>query len=434
MRVVRPILLGFFRRVVGIYFRDIEAAGNIPAPETGGRIFVGNHVNGLVDPILVLTSAPCPISPVAKSTLWKIPGLRFLLDAVQAVPLVRRRDDPTKKTGSNEEVFDRVAAWLAGGGNILIFPEGTSHNEPHLIQVKTGAARMLARAHARGAQGLTFQPVALEFDARDVFRSRCLLVYGPVRAVDDVAKTAASPDGLVDAITEQLRADLSELLVEGATWPERLLIARVAEMLANDLGDPTMARWNDVGRQVEAARKVLRDLDEAAVERIGAAVDRYYALLAHEGLGDAELAHGGGLAPAEIPLRVAVCLLALPIAAAAVVVYWLPYQLPRVAALRIANDPDEISTYKLATGLVVYPIWAGGLITAALLLTPLPIAVGLSALALIAPFVALAWRDLSRPLRRTLRLATRAERLESLRAARREAMAAIEQTRARLGM
>src|SRR6476620_3656499 len=108
-------LIWTFRRIIGTYFRAIETAGNTPAVDTGGRLFVANHVNALIDPILVLTAAPCAISPVAKSTLWKIPGLRWLLDAADAVPIVRRRDDPTKASGGNDEVFDKIAAWLAGG-------------------------------------------------------------------------------------------------------------------------------------------------------------------------------------------------------------------------------------------------------------------------------------------------------------------------------
>ncbi len=66
---VRRALSWAFRRIIGVYFRAIETAGNTPAADTGGRLFVSNHVNALVDPILVLTAAPCPISPVAKSTL-----------------------------------------------------------------------------------------------------------------------------------------------------------------------------------------------------------------------------------------------------------------------------------------------------------------------------------------------------------------------------
>jgi hypothetical protein len=436
---VRRALVWVFRRVVGVYFREIEATGNVPHPDTSARLFVSNHVNALVDAILVLTAAPCPISPVAKSTLWNIPVVRWLLDIAEAVPLVRRRDDPGKAVGSNEEVFDRVASWLAGGGNILIFPEGTSHNQPHLIEVRTGAARMLVRAYRREqADAQTeprvgFQAVALEFDARDVFRSRCLLVYGPVRSVAELAAEHAGDDALVVAITAQIREDLSELLVEGATWAERLLIARVAEMLAHDAGDHTLAGWSSIGRQVEAARRTLREVDEALVPRIAQAVDRYYALLAREGVADEQLAQGGGLPRAEIPTRLVLLALALPLATLAVLLYWLPYQVPRLAALRAAKDPDEVSTIKVAAGLLVYPLWVAALTTAAFLLVPPLVASVFTLVVLVAPFVALAFRDLSRPLRRSFRAATRARSLSELRASRTEALRLVEEARSAIG-
>src|SRR4029079_7129218 len=132
---------------------------------------------------------------------------------------------------------------LSTGGNVLIFPEGTSHNEPHLLDLKSGAGRMLARAKGTAnAKGLTFQAVGLEFEARTVFRSRALLVFGPVREVDSIGQVG---DELAEAITDRLKLDLSELLVEGPTWEDRLLIARVAEMFANDAGDHSLAAWNE---------------------------------------------------------------------------------------------------------------------------------------------------------------------------------------------
>lgn len=45
-----------------------------------------------------------------------------------------------RKAAATTRSFDKIAAWLAGGQNVLIFPEGTSHSEPHLIDVKSGAA------------------------------------------------------------------------------------------------------------------------------------------------------------------------------------------------------------------------------------------------------------------------------------------------------
>src|SRR5215475_12472088 len=104
---VRRALVSTFRRIIRLYFRDIERVGEPPGPDTRGRVFVSNHNNALIDPILVLTDAPCEISPIAKSTLWKVPGLRWLLDRAGAVPIVRRKDSPDKAQGANDETFDK---------------------------------------------------------------------------------------------------------------------------------------------------------------------------------------------------------------------------------------------------------------------------------------------------------------------------------------
>jgi glycerol-3-phosphate O-acyltransferase / dihydroxyacetone phosphate acyltransferase len=425
--MIRGALRWLFRRVMAIYFRDIEVVGDVPAKNTGGRIFCGNHVNGLVDPTLVLTMAPCDVSPVGKSTLWKIPGLRWLLEAVDAVPIVRRRDVPEKTAAQNEEVFDKVAEHLARGGNILIFPEGTSHNEPHLLGLRTGAGRMLARAKERAPDHTyTFQAVALEFEDRTTFRSRALVVFGPVRDVP-----AAPGDDLARAITEQVRADLSDLLVEGATWDERVVIARVAEMFVNAAPDRSLARWNEIGRRVEEARKALAPND-VTYERVAREVGDYYAALEKLGIADDQLVHGGfTLDPARVA-RAAALVLALPLALAGAVLYAVPYQLPRVAIRFSRGTPDVFSTYKLGAGLLVYPVFASLYIVLACLWLPPPFALAVVAVVLGSPFAALGWTDRSSRLFGSIRLLLPSEKIRELRAQRQRVMDLLEQARARL--
>src|SRR5207302_5681368 len=114
------------------------------------------------------------------------PGLRWLLDRAGAVPIVRRKDTPDKDAAKSTEIFERIATHLGGGGNILIFPEGTSHSEPQLAPLRTGAARMLVAAEQQRGEPQTFQAVALEFDEREQFRSRCLVLWGPVRRLAEI--------------------------------------------------------------------------------------------------------------------------------------------------------------------------------------------------------------------------------------------------------
>ncbi|MGD0526653.1 MAG: 1-acyl-sn-glycerol-3-phosphate acyltransferase [Polyangiaceae bacterium] len=422
------MLLSLFRRVVGLYFRDVEVVGDIPTEATRSRIFGANHFNGLIDPILVLTNAPCPIAPLAKATLWKIPVLASLLDAVGAVPVVRRKDDPDKPAEANDAMFARVAGHLAGGGNVLIFPEGVSHAQPSVVRLKSGAGRMLARAHAEGARGLTYQAIGLEFDAREVFRSRDLVVYGPVRDVDT---HACEGDELAHAITSQLAEDLSELVVEGATWDERMLFARVTELFANSAGDRSMRAMSAIGRQVEAARRALGPRDERTYQSIAGEVAAYYRALEAAGVTDHDVETTG--APPRTRKRTrAMLALAFPLAVPGALLWWLPYQVPRLVAARLAKgERDVVSTYKLATGLVAMPLWAALLVGAAFASFPWPWGIAASIAAVASPFAALTWLDwLERP--RAKRGASAREGIAELRARRSALMAMLERTRSAL--
>jgi 1-acyl-sn-glycerol-3-phosphate acyltransferase len=421
---LRPALLATFRRIIRLYFREIERIGEAPPADTTGRVFVSNHHNALIDPILVLTDAACEISPVAKSTLWGIPGLRWLLDRTGAVPLVRRKDQPDKAASANTETFAKIARHLADGGNLLIFPEGTSHSEPQLAPLRTGAARMLVAAEEQGGAPPTFQAVALEFDARDDFRSRCLVLWGPVRRLRDVT---GDGEERVHAITAQMDADLRALLVEGATHDERLRIARVAEMLANDAGDGSLTGWSTIGRQVEAAAQLLQGADPALVQSVGARIDAYHGELARFGLTDAQLA-APRAAATKARRRWAMRAALAPLAVPGIALYAIPYFIPRLVARR--SDADAVSTVKLGTALLVYPLWAAGLVSASLVLVPPPLSLAAAAVVLASPFAALHWLDAYWT--RAPRHAATPEDLARLARLRIAARTAIDEARARL--
>jgi hypothetical protein len=123
----------------------------------------------------------------------------------------------------------------------------------------------------------------------------------------------------------------------------------------------------------------------------------------------------------------------LPLAIAGVLLYLLPYQVPRLVAATV-KDRDEVSTMKLATGLVVFPIWAAALVTTSFLWLAPALASAATTVALLSPFVALAWLDRSPRLRRRIRLASHRDRLDELRAARAAAVSRIESTRLKLGI
>lgn len=431
MRPLKRVLRTGFKALVRLYFGSIEEVGERPSKTTGGRVFVSNHKNALLDPVLVLTHAPCDVSPLAKSTLWKLPGLAWLLDLADAVPVLRRSDDPNKPSGSNDEMFDRIAQHLKAGGNVLVFPEGTSHNEPAMIRLKTGAARMLARAAAAGATDLTFQAVGLEFAARDKFRTPAMIAYGPVRSVADVT------GDLVEGATARMHDDLEDMVIEGATWDERRLVLRIAELIRNERGGDergsdgrggSFAEAVKIAQGVERARDHLRAHRPELAEAVERAVGGYLEALDREGLTDEQLSGARPSEPRSLASR-ALAWAALPLFPIGVVLYWVPYQLPRLVARR-TDEVDQHSTLKFATGLVAYPVWALGLGAASFAACRSRTARAIAAGVILAsPFAALHWLENVRDLRRALRLARQKSALSELVALRREAIAAIERAR-----
>jgi hypothetical protein len=246
---------------------------------------------------------------------------------------------------------------------------------------------MLVAAEAAGGEPPTFQAVALEFDARDDFRSRCLVLWGPVRKLSDVGGTL---DERVRRITAQMDEDLRELLVEGDTHDQRLLIARIAEMLANDTGDASLSGWSNIGRQVELAGKTLRDAAPDVIAHVTARVSAYYAELAKYGLSDAQLSapRAAVRKPPERWLKRAAL---APLAVPGIALYAIPYFIPRFVARK--TDPDAVSTVKLGTALLVYPLWAAGLVTLSFVMIPPPFSLGAAAVVVASPFAALQWLD-----------------------------------------
>ena len=116
------------------------------------------------------------------------------------------------------------------------------------------------------------------------------------------------------------------------------------------------------GRRRAMRMAIVERIEEADPAAIEARLRAYLSRLEEEETTDDIVARVAGGAPVTFePDRVAragAIIATLPLALLAVVLYWLPYQLPRFITQRLKGDPDETSTYKLGIGLVVYPAWA----------------------------------------------------------------------------
>ncbi|HEU4973763.1 MAG TPA: lysophospholipid acyltransferase family protein [Baekduia sp.] len=96
----------------------LEVTGLECVPASGPLLIVGNH-DSYWDPVAIgIAGLPRrQIQALAKSSLWKVPGLSRVLDGMGQIPIVRGAGDG--------HAMDRAIEALRAGACIGVFPEGT---------------------------------------------------------------------------------------------------------------------------------------------------------------------------------------------------------------------------------------------------------------------------------------------------------------------
>ena len=186
--------------VVRIFFREVEVSGLGHVPERDGGVIVSWHPNGLIDPILILAQFPRQVVFGARHGLFKFPLLGFLLRRTGTVPIYRAQDAKSSsadaRRAANKKSVDALAREVARGSFSALFPEGVSHDEPGLVELKSGVAHLYYRAREfqeDDAPPPVILPVGLHYDDKAMFPvAGARLLPPPHRAARRTRRVAAA--------------------------------------------------------------------------------------------------------------------------------------------------------------------------------------------------------------------------------------------------
>jgi 1-acyl-sn-glycerol-3-phosphate acyltransferase len=354
-RILDRLARGLTRLLLHVFFRTTEVQGVAHVPPSGPVLFVANHGNGLVDPMVMVAVLPRMPRFLAKHTLWSNPAVRPLLELAGAVPVYRAQEGDTLR---NRETFVRCFEELASGGAVGLFPEGVSHDRPELLPLKTGAARIALGAREHGAEPVAIVPVGLTFERKEMFRSRLLVSVGePIRATDDTGARE---------LTDRIDAGLREVTLNVDSWRTSQLVERAAEIYGAEAeralpGRAKLAERFSLRHQFGAGYEQARAADPERIAALEAMADRYERILEALHLRDDHVTSDYPWSHVRVYVadRVPVLIAQLPFALVGFLLDYLPYRLPGFVARRVEHEADQPATYKLLTGLVMFPLfWA----------------------------------------------------------------------------
>ena len=363
---MRALVVNLARLLLWVFFRRVTVAHPERLPATGPVIYVLNHPNGLVDPLFVLAYAGRPVSLLAKEPLFHMFFVKTCLRALDALPVYRARDQADPK--QNAQTFANARAILQRGGSIALFPEGTSHSDPTMKPMKTGAARIaLGAAAAPSNLPLRVVPIGLVYSAKQSFRSEAQLHVGESFEVPHVELTEAgdAPPGPVQQLTEAIGAGLEKLLVQSDRTETLQAIELGRRLFAAEDADLQSDRDAvlELQRRMARVEAMLRPIRPELVKEITARVLHHAHTLEALGIAEHDIVPAR-LTGALLIRRVAGAVLALPVAAVAVVGGLLnlpPYRFIAFVSRRASHGEDDVvATVKLLAALLMYPLtWIG---------------------------------------------------------------------------
>jgi glycerol-3-phosphate O-acyltransferase / dihydroxyacetone phosphate acyltransferase len=352
-----PALSHLSRAAAHVYYRFATAGDSVP--RAGPVLLVANHPNSLLDPAAVAAAARRPVRFLAKAPLFTDRAVGWLVRASGSIPVHRAADDPARMAG-NVETFRAAEEALAGGAAVGIFPEGTSHSEPSLVPLRTGAARIALGAAARLGGGLAIVPIGLSFPEKGLFRSEALAVVGPPIEWADLAPRGPADLEAVRDLTARIEHALRRVTLNVERWEDAALVQTAEAVHAAELGRTAdralrLARL----RGVTEALARMRENGDPAWQPLARDVSRHARALSWVGLTPAELrSRPGNAAAARWTLRQAAWLgLALPLAAVGTLLFWVPYRLTGLLEARSDPLPDVRSTFKALVGAALFTAW-----------------------------------------------------------------------------
>lgn len=345
-RFVTPLL----RLILNIFFRRIENVGSETVP-AGPVIFAVNHPNGLIDPLFLLCFTPRPISFLAKAPLFRMPLIGWFARGLDSIPVYRTED--SFSTARNRETFAAARALLVRGGAIAIFPEGTTHSEPRLRELKTGAARIALGCSAAECPDIFIVPTAIFYTAKQSFRSDALVYFGAAIEVVPVPvdESGEPPRDAVDVLTARIESALAALTLQADSREALDLIGRAERVMS--LGRAALPEQLELRKRFIAGYTRLREHEPVRLAQLQSRFERFLAEMG-----------SANLEPETLPAptvsgsvrTLATLLFTLPLAMVGAVIHYPIYCLIRFLATRLTREEELIATAKTVGGMVLYPL------------------------------------------------------------------------------
>ena len=190
----------------------------------------------------------------------------------------------------NSLMFKETTKKLIEGKAICIFPEGTSHDNTHLLKLKPGVAYIALEAMANyGVKNIKLLSCGLSYFSRDEFRSDLILKFGiPIEIPESLSNTfKVNKKHAIDLVLKIVETQMRSVTLTTPTYKEYMLVKMLRDLYVPTDMELPAEKSSDLARRISHIYDLLRDTKEA--KEIKNKVEKYMNPLEHLGIEDSDL-------------------------------------------------------------------------------------------------------------------------------------------------
>lgn len=171
-----------FKTYMGIglffFFKKISTHHKENIPKKGAVLFVSNHKNALIDPLLIATTNKRNIHFLTRASAFKIKLVHWFLSTLNMMPIYRIRDG-RNTLSKNEAIFKKCYDILNAQKCLLIFPEGVHDIKRWVRPLSKGFTRIVFGTLEQNPDlELHIVPIGLNYSNATNFGESVSIYYG----------------------------------------------------------------------------------------------------------------------------------------------------------------------------------------------------------------------------------------------------------------
>jgi 1-acyl-sn-glycerol-3-phosphate acyltransferase len=368
------ILKPLIRLALKAYFYKVNVIGRSNLLESGPVIYISNHPNAFIDPLILVILLRRELRFIAGSE-WFGKGIRYWIFRSQfnMIPVIR----PwllTEGESDNADMFRECYHELSNGQCIVIYPEGSSVTVPWIRDLKTGAARIKLGAEKFDPNiKVPIVPVGLNFTRGHRFQSELIVKIGTPIDFKGIYQDP-DPDNkeAVRAMTDAMQKHLKDQIVHIDQPELKPVIRNVTRLFSNTIKEDFQVAPYEVERDFNIKKEIVNAIDyfverdENTVMEFNARIENYHRDLANIHLQDQDMmASENGTGIMEF-IRL---LVFFPVFFAGMAIHIIPYMfvyryfrsvwLPKMSGdyRQGQLNPSFVGSLAFAISLLVFLIW-----------------------------------------------------------------------------